>query len=103
MGFEHEEENCFPGCGHMEDDSNYCIHGKFVGNWAGPDYMCFYCEMGVTLEEYRETVRLRRVRESIKKKGNLVFRTLVKRLNAKEISEEYAIKHINRLVLRGWR
>ena len=35
-------------------DSTHCEHGTFVGGWAGPDYMCHYCEMGVSLEDVQE-------------------------------------------------
>jgi hypothetical protein len=33
-------------------DDYYCVHGTFVGNPHGGDYMCGDCEMGVTREEY---------------------------------------------------
>lgn len=26
--------------------SDYCIHGTYLGSWAGPDYMCGACEAG---------------------------------------------------------
>jgi hypothetical protein len=32
-------------------DDTHCEHGTFVGGWAGPDYLCGYCEDGVTVEE----------------------------------------------------
>jgi hypothetical protein len=53
--------------GYQDHDSSYCEHGTFVGNWAGPDYMCAYCEMGVTVEELerdraRDELRRARVR-----------------------------------------
>lgn len=25
--------------------SLYCMHGRYVGDWAGPDYICIDCEM----------------------------------------------------------
>lgn len=31
--------------------NDYCEHGTYVGNWAGPDYMCGLCEMGISVEE----------------------------------------------------
>jgi hypothetical protein len=42
----------------------YCIHGTYVGNWAGPDYMCGTCEDGIGDYEYalmwaHENVRVR--------------------------------------------
>lgn len=33
--------------GVLTHDETHCKHGTFIGHWAGPDYMCFYCEMGV--------------------------------------------------------
>lgn len=35
-------------------EQTHCKHGTFIGHWAGPDFMCFYCEMGVSDEEYAE-------------------------------------------------
>ena len=40
-------------------DDTHCIHGTFVGGWAGPDYMCRWCEDGVSLEEYQAIGRER--------------------------------------------
>lgn len=34
-------------------DDTHCEHGTFVGGWAGPDYMCHWCEDGVSVEEMR--------------------------------------------------
>jgi hypothetical protein len=34
-------------------DHNYCEHGTYVGG-CGIDYMCGYCEEGITLAELRE-------------------------------------------------
>lgn len=30
----------------LNDQSNYCKHGTFVGNPYGGDYMCHWCELG---------------------------------------------------------
>ena len=27
--------------------SNRCVHGTYVGDWAGPDYICGSCEEGL--------------------------------------------------------
>src|SRR5262245_5359440 len=33
------------------DDANqYCIHGTWIGSWWGPDYLCYYCEDGLSAE-----------------------------------------------------
>lgn len=34
--------------------SEYCKHGTFIGNWAGPDYMCGPCEDGISDAEWAE-------------------------------------------------
>jgi hypothetical protein len=28
------------------DDSQYCVHGTFIGSWWGPDLLCPQCELG---------------------------------------------------------
>ncbi len=42
----------------------HCKHGTYVGHPGGPDYMCGYCEDGVTDEEWatwkKEEARSRR-------------------------------------------
>ena len=38
----------------LSDDRQFCKHGRFIGSWWGPDYMCGLCEDGVTDEEYAE-------------------------------------------------
>ena len=52
-------------------DDTHCEHGTFVGGWAGPDYMCHWCEQGVSvaeLEEMRADSEARRLRyERVKK------------------------------------
>lgn len=30
------------------DRWDHCKHGTYVGDWAGPDYMCGYCEDGTS-------------------------------------------------------
>jgi|SRR5688572_16722312 hypothetical protein len=42
-----------PYDGDTDDPSQYCKpHGVFVGSWWGPDYMCPYCEEGLTARQY---------------------------------------------------
>lgn len=33
------------------DARQYCEHGTWIGSWWGPDYLCGYCEEGVTMAE----------------------------------------------------
>ena len=39
--------------GDTSDASQYCVHGTFIGSWWGPDYLCGWCEDGVSVEELR--------------------------------------------------
>ncbi len=38
-------------------EQNYCKHGTFIGNPYGADYMCGWCEDGVSDQEYEEHLR----------------------------------------------
>lgn len=33
------------------DPGQRCVHGTFVGSWWGPDYLCGWCEDGISVEE----------------------------------------------------
>jgi hypothetical protein len=35
-------------------DETHCEHGTYVGYPGGPDYMCGWCEDGISLREMRE-------------------------------------------------
>ena len=35
-----------PYDGDLNDSSQRCKHGTFIGSWWGPDYLCGACEMG---------------------------------------------------------
>lgn len=37
-----------------DDDRNYCVHGRYIGPPGGIDYICGYCEEGITREEFEE-------------------------------------------------
>jgi hypothetical protein len=50
--------------GLYDHDDVHCKHGTFVGGWAGPDYMCGYCEDGITDEDYAEMLAERRVHDA---------------------------------------
>ena len=34
----------YDGGGDTDDSRQYCRHGRFVGSWWGPDYLCGECE-----------------------------------------------------------
>lgn len=40
--------------GKLDDPRYRCEHGTFIGDPYGPDYMCYWCEMGISKEEYEE-------------------------------------------------
>ena len=40
---------------------DYCHHGSYVGCWAGPDFMCGYCEDGISDADYDAMVERRLV------------------------------------------
>jgi hypothetical protein len=46
-----------------QDDSQYCEHGKFIGSWWGPDYLCGWCEDGISRAEMIEIHKAQRRRE----------------------------------------
>ena len=33
------------------DSRQHCVHGTFIGSWWGPDYLCGWCEDGVSVHE----------------------------------------------------
>lgn len=37
----------------FQHEENYCVHGTFIGNPCGGDYLCGWCEDGTSLEEFR--------------------------------------------------
>jgi hypothetical protein len=38
--------------GYVDPDDVHCKHGTFIGSWAGPDYLCQWCEMPDGDREY---------------------------------------------------
>ena len=54
-------------------DDTHCEHGTFVGGWAGPDYLCWACEDGISAEEWRETIAAERLRSKRYAKVNRIF------------------------------
>ena len=37
--------------GDLHDPKQRCEHGTFIGSWWGPDYLCHWCEDGISVEE----------------------------------------------------
>jgi hypothetical protein len=40
-----------PYDGDTNDPNQRCAHGTFIGSWWGPDYLCQWCEDGISVEE----------------------------------------------------
>jgi hypothetical protein len=49
-----------------DDPSQYCIHGTWIGSWWGPDYLCGYCEMGVTVKEMQIAAKRAKKRRAVR-------------------------------------
>lgn len=45
--------------------SNYCIHGTYIGDPYGPDYLCGACEDPESYSTYQEAIALARVQANI--------------------------------------
>jgi hypothetical protein len=41
------------------DASQYCPHGTFIGSWWGLDYLCGWCEDGISVAEMHTILRQR--------------------------------------------
>lgn len=64
-------------------DNNYCIHGQYIGTPWGADYICGYCEDGVSAEEFAKIVEEReaeRQRQSYQHEGFQWIGRIQKRL-----------------------
>lgn len=58
----------------FSDESQYCVHGRFIGSWWGPDVLCGYCEDGVSLEEYQAMIRLQELRRERERRCVQLFK-----------------------------
>lgn len=57
----------------------HCVHGTPIGDPFGPDYLCGYCEDGVTLAEYFATQSLQAKRQRVEaasRSEGAIFRKL---------------------------
>jgi hypothetical protein len=53
----------------FSDNSQYCVHGTFIGSWWGPDYLCGWCEDGISEADFRAAMDYR---ESCTRRKNLL-------------------------------
>lgn len=77
----------------MDDSSQYCEHGRFIGSWWGPDYMCGYCEMGTTAAEYKLicfNARYSRIVNREATKASLLYLFL-----KNGVAPEFILEHMN--------
>lgn len=65
--------------GLLSYDDTHCRHGVFIGHPYGPDYMCFWCEMGVSDEEY-EAEMAERARARVRKYRSRIYFQVILRL-----------------------
>lgn len=52
----------------------HCHHGVYIGNWAGADIMCHYCEAGITDDQIAQAKAewiTERVNESVQAASTL--------------------------------
>lgn len=80
--------------GLLSYESTHCKHGVFTGHWAGPDYMCFWCEMGVSDAEYEEAMVAREAERKRRAQGLKGLRLL------QRMSRRYAIAPTPTLQMR---
>jgi len=66
--------------GLLSYEGTHCKHGTFTGHWAGPDYLCFYCEMGVTDAEYAEIVG-EEGRRAARRRRHSIYMLVIARLS----------------------
>lgn len=43
----------------MREDDMHCVHGTYIGGPCGPDYLCGWCEDGISEQEYNAIMRAR--------------------------------------------
>ena len=48
---QYDDETDAVRLGIIPAESVYCEHGRYVGGWAGGDYLCGYCEDGVSMAQ----------------------------------------------------
>jgi hypothetical protein len=58
-------------CG-LRRETTYCKHGSYVGYWDGPDYLCGYCEDGVSDYEYALSVAYEYQHNATREANNLI-------------------------------
>jgi hypothetical protein len=44
-----------PAWDDLDEPSFYCQHGTYIGSPGGPDYMCGWCEDGISVAEMRQS------------------------------------------------
>jgi hypothetical protein len=44
------------------DPRQHCVHGTFVGSWWGPDYLCSWCEDGISVDDMHAILAAQRER-----------------------------------------
>jgi hypothetical protein len=89
--------------GYIPYDEVNCKHGTFVGTAGGPDYMCGYCEMGVTDEEWEEGRRRAARRDARRLALRPKLDQLIELVNAEAAKKPRDEDELWRLINRMWK
>jgi hypothetical protein len=54
-----------PYDGDTDNPNQYCKHGTFIGSWWGPDYLCGWCEDGVSVADMKAALTEQRIHRQI--------------------------------------
>jgi hypothetical protein len=81
-------------------DAEHCKHGTYVGNWAGPDYMCGACENGISDFAYAVACIKAWLHDNRVVISSKVLAALVDALNDDMIKEYYTPERWEQLILQ---
>lgn len=51
----------------------HCEHGTFIGNPYGGDYLCHWCEDGISIEDYTSLIAERQARKNLYERALKTF------------------------------
>lgn len=73
--------------GYMASDYaiTHCSHGTFIGYPGGPDYLCHYCEMGITVNTLWRSMRA----DSFQDK-NIIKQAIKQRKQFRRLARKFA-------------
>lgn len=80
----------------------HCEHGTFIGDPFGPDYLCGYCEDGISMEDFQAMKRREtsaRLVEAARASEGVAFRQVV---DCMLPAMQYMPRVANEIVNRWW-